>query len=156
MKTYITKKKFLELRKKLEVMDKDYRDFADGEMADAVDLGDIRENAEFDSAIWRQNHAAALIIELRTVLNSQIIFIDEMKLDLKTVTLGTEVTLQKVNSDTVEKYTILGSQESDVSKGIISYLSPFAKLLIRKKVGDRVNIELGLTYEIMKIEKAEL
>lgn len=156
MKTYITKKKFLELKKKLMLMEKDYKDFADGELAAAVDFGDIRENAEFDSAIWRQNHSAALIIELRTVLMSHITLIDEMKLDFKTVTVGVEVTLKNISSDVTETYTILGPQESDVNRGIISYLSPFAKLLIRKKVGDEVIIERDLIYEITKISRAKL
>jgi transcription elongation factor GreA len=152
---YITKNKFLELRKKLAFMEKDYRDYAEDELAKAVDFGDIRENAEFDSAVWRQNHMAALISELRFVLSSHIVLIDEMKLNLKTVTIGVKVTLKNTNLNTMEAYTILGPQESDINNNIVSHLSPFAKFLIRKKIGDRVIIE-NFYYEIVKIEKAEI
>ncbi len=154
MKTYITKRKFNELRQRLIDLEKDYRRFADTELAEAVALGDIRENAEYDSAQWRQSHMAALIAELHSAVSSQIIFIDELKIDPSAVSIGTEVTLREVHSGQLEKYAILGPHESDAANGVISYLAPFAKQLIRKKVGNEIAIG-SLCYKIECIALAK-
>ncbi len=155
MKTYITKKKHKELLKKLEQMQKDYRTFATTELAEAVDLGDIRENSEYDSAVWKQNHMAAMISELKFALSQSIVYIDDLRLNLTRVSIGTVVTIQDHDSRQIEIYTILGPHESDFDQGIISYLSPFAKLLIHKKVSDKIRIDDNHSYQIIDIKGAE-
>lgn len=141
-------------------MNQDYRNFAQTELAAAVDLGDIRENAEFDSAVWHQNHLAAMIAELRYALNSQIVFIEDLKINPKKVSIRTKVTLIDTSDDNKEEYIILGPYEADVTKGFISYLSPLAKMLIGKGVGDTVTLGegtgTGTTYKISAIEEYKI
>ncbi len=154
MKTYVTKNKYNELRQRLLALEKDYRSFADTELAEAVSFGDIRENAEYDSAQWRQGHMAALIAELHSVVGSQIVFIDDLRIDPSAVSIGTEVTLREVHSGQLERYTILGPHESDAANGVISYLAPFAKQLIRKKIGAEITVG-NLIYKIQCIALAQ-
>jgi transcription elongation factor GreA len=151
MTTYMTRKKHDELIKTLGQMERDYRKFAETELAEAVDLGDIRENAEYDSAVWHQNHKAASIAELRYALNTHISFIEDLRIDSSRVSIGTKVTLKATKTDKIEEYSILGPYDADLSKGIVSFNTPFAKLLMLKKVGDLVTVDSGIIYEIITI-----
>ena len=79
--------------------------------------------------------------------------------DIKTnsVSIGTMITLNSLDEDTTEKYTILGPWESDPSKKIISYTSPIGETLMNKAVGDSVDMGAKNNkkrYKILKIEKA--
>jgi transcription elongation factor GreA len=56
---------------------------------------------------------------------------------------------------TEKKYTILGSSQTDPSKGIISHNSPIGLALLGKKVGDEIHVELGgkgVVYRILSID----
>ncbi|MFD2824618.1 GreA/GreB family elongation factor [Lacinutrix iliipiscaria] len=80
--------------------------------------------------------------------------------DLKThppheIRFGASVTLKKESTKQIEKYQIVGVDEADISKGKISFISPLAKMLIHKKVGDRAILELPQkqrVYDVLEIE----
>ncbi len=90
-----------------------------------------------------------------TLGKAQIIKPEEIKTN--TVSIGTMITLNSIDDDKTEKYTILGPWESDPSKKVISYTSPIGETLLNKAVGD--SIDMGIKnnkkrYKILKIEKA--
>ena len=126
------------------------------EIGVAMEKGDLRENAEYKFALEKQEFLKQQIKILTENLNkAQIIKPEDIKTN--SVSIGTMITLNSLDEDTTEKYTILGPWESDPSKKIISYTSPIGETLMNKAVGDSVDMGAKNNkkrYKILKIEKA--
>ncbi|MFH1561899.1 MAG: GreA/GreB family elongation factor [Nitrospirota bacterium] len=117
--------------------------------------GDLRENFEYKAAKQQQQFLYAKLEKLRVQLaNIKAISSEDIIPDR--VSIGTEIKLMSLDdSETIKEYTILGPWESEVEKGIISYLAPMANKLLKKKVGDKVNIE-NVDYKIIEIVPLDL
>jgi transcription elongation GreA/GreB family factor len=76
--------------------------------------------------------------------------VQKAPLDASVVSFGSTVTLER-NDGRVQKFRIVGEDESNPSKGKISYASPLAQALMEKSVGDVVTAGAG-EAEIVKIE----
>ncbi|RDU74193.1 transcription elongation factor GreA [Helicobacter anseris] len=115
--------------------------------------GDLKENAEYHAAKEKQLFIEARINDLSSLLaNAQII--DPSVLNHDKVSFGSSVKILNLDSEKTFSYTIVGSIESDPSKGLISFGSPIAKSLIGKSVGDEVSIVLPNgenDFEILEI-----
>lgn len=91
------------------------------------------------------------------LLNERILtakIIDPDKQSPDEVWFGATVTLKIDNETKLQKYQIVGVDEADVSKGKISFISPLAKILIGKEVGEKAILKLAngnRTFEIMEI-----
>lgn len=123
-------------------------------IADARELGDLSENAEYHAAKERQGFIEGRIAELEDKV-SRADVIDVSKLSGNQIKFGATVTL--IDEDTAEKtvYQIVGGDEADIKKGLLSITSPLARALIGKKVNDVVEVTTpagGKGYSIKKIE----
>ena len=122
-------------------------------IAEARDHGDLSENAEYHAARERQSFIEGRVLELEGKI-SRAEIIDVKKLSGKTITFGATVTLADEDTDEENKYQIVGADESDISKGLLSITSPLARALIGKSVGDSVEVVTprgSKSYEIVKI-----
>ncbi|MBT5927644.1 MAG: hypothetical protein HOH33_13605 [Verrucomicrobia bacterium] len=110
------------------------------EIAIARSYGDLRENHEYKAAKEMQkllmNRKAELEADLTRARGTDF---SEVSTDV--VNPGTLVKVTDLSHQSDETYTILGAWDSDPESGIISYLSPLAKILIGKKPGDEVDLE---------------
>ena len=90
-------------------------------------------------------------------------FIDaKMKLLIDRINSAVEVDLTKANHETVSfgayvKYNgrtvrIVGVDEADFSKGLLSFISPVAKALVGKKVGDKFEIKVPKGTETIEVQ----
>jgi transcription elongation factor GreA len=115
--------------------------------------GDLSENADYDAARDRQARVEARIRELENMLNN-IEIIDERRGGQKVVRLGTTFTILDYETNTEEKYTIVGSVEADPLNGKLSNVTPLAQALMDKKSGDEVmvNVDSPYTVKILSIE----
>ena len=104
-------------------------------IAEAREKGDLKENAEYHAARERQGLLQAQISKLESDLASCEI-IDPSKLDKDTVTFGKRVKVKDKNTDAILEYKIVGEMEADISKNQITIITPIAKGLLTKKVGD--------------------
>ena len=123
------------------------------EIEEARQLGDLKENAEYHAAREKQQHLMRREAELSDILSYAVV-IDPSQSAHNRVSFGSTVTLIDVDTDEEVTYTIVGTPESNVEKGLISYHSPLAKAIIGKEVGDEVEVKLPggvVTYEIDKI-----
>lgn len=103
--------------------------------------GDLKENAEYHAAREKQAFIEARINELGIMLsNAQVI--DPSTLSHDKVSFGSSVKILNLDTDKESVYTLVGSMESNPSKGLISVSSPIARALMGKKVGDEVSINL--------------
>jgi len=122
-------------------------------IADARDHGDLSENAEYHAARERQSFIEGRLGELEDKI-SRADVIDVSKLSGRQVKFGATVTL--VDEDTEEKtaYQIVGQDESDIKTKRLSVVSPLARALIGKEVGDSVEVSTpggSKVYEIVKV-----
>ena len=122
-------------------------------IAEARAHGDLSENAEYHSAKEAQSHNEGSIADLEDRL-SRAEVIDVSKLSGNTVKFGATVTLMDEDTEQKKVYQIVGENEADVKKGLVSITSPTARALITKKVGDTIEVNTpggGKSYEILKI-----
>lgn len=102
--------------------------------------GDISENAEYESAKERQSMIEGRIAEIQTKLATAEV-IDPAQTKSDRVVFGAQVTLLDLDSEDNVTYQIVGMDEADVKKGMISVLSPMARALIGKKVSDTITVQ---------------
>lgn len=122
-------------------------------IAEARAHGDLSENAEYHAAKERQAFIEGRITELEDKI-SRAEVIDPSKISGSTVMFGAVV--QVVDEDTNKEatYRIVGQDESDIAKGLISVASPLARALIGKAVGDQVEVNApagSRYYEIVSV-----
>ena len=150
-KQYLTKEKHSEFTKELEFLRTERRKEVAEELEYAKKLGDLSENAEYQQAREEQANVEGRINHLEQVLKSAQI-VDERHSD--TVDIGSTVNVQKEGDDKPRVYTIVGSEEADMSAGKVSNLSPFGVALIGKKKDEKfsVNTPKGkLSYTLINI-----
>lgn len=119
-------------------------------IAEAREKGDLKENAEYHAARERQGLLQAQISKLESDLASCEI-IDPSKLDKDTVTFGKRVKVKDKNTDEILEYKIVGEMEADISKNQITIITPIAKGLLTKKVGDTVKIKVPAGDKVLEI-----
>ena len=114
--------------------------------------GDLKENAEYHAAKDEQGLMEARIIELTDVVGRAQV-VDPSTFAHERISFGSTVQLTDQNTDEELAYTIVGGQESNPSKGLISIQSPMAKALLGKEEGDEVILTLPTGKKIYDIEE---
>lgn len=136
MKKYLTidgQKRILE---ELEYLTCKRREEIAEQLKYAVSLGDLRENSEYDAVVEEYKTTENKIYELEKLLNDSIVY--ERK-NNGTVEIGSTVTID--TDDGVEKYEIVGFNESNILENKISYNSPLANALLGRKLNDSLIVE---------------
>src|SRR5437667_1789153 len=119
-------------------------------IAEARAHGDLSENAEYHAAREKQSFIEGRIAELEAKVGAAEVI--EPPTSGDRVTFGSTVLLEDEAGKEV-RYQIVGSDETDPTRGRISVLAPLARALIGKSVGDRVTAQLPAgtkTFEIVK------
>ncbi len=147
---YLTQAKYDEFTKELEYLKTVRRKEVAENLEYAKGLGDLSENAEYHEA--RDNQAAVedRIAKLEMMLKSAKIVSTH---DTSAVSIGSVVTVQKGKDQNT--FTIVGSEEADMSLGKISVKSPFGVAVLGKKKGESFSFQTPsgmMEYEILKIQ----
>ncbi|MBV1858358.1 MAG: transcription elongation factor GreA [Nannocystaceae bacterium] len=124
------------------------------EIEEALEHGDLRENAEYHAAKDRQAELDARMrfAEYR-ISRSKVI--DPAKMSSPKVAFGATVTVLDMNTDKEDTYSIVGEHEFDVDRGRISFKSPVARVLMGKEEGDEAVLKLprgDRELEVVSIE----
>ena len=107
----------------------------------ARSLGDLSENAEYETAKQRQSFVEGRIQELDSKL-SRAEVIDPATLKNKDrVTFGLHVKLEDLDTGDTVSYQLVGADESEPENGMISITSPIGRALIGKQVDDDVVVQ---------------
>lgn len=123
-------------------------------IAEARELGDLKENAEYHAAREQQGMVEARIRDIEGRLqNAQIIDIANIPHTGKVI-FG--VTVEIVNTETEEclAYQIVGDDEADIKQSKLSVSSPIARALVGKEEGDVVVVKTPsgvVEYEIVEV-----
>lgn len=135
---FLTQEGLDELKKELDELVLVRRPEIINALKDARAQGDLSENAEYDAARTEQAIVESRIKELEVMLENAVI-ITEVNTDV--VSIGTKVTLEYVEEEEEEEYSIVGSSEADPFTNKISNESPIAKAIMGLKVGSIVSVE---------------
>ena len=150
---YLTPDGAAKMRLELEQLKGPEREAIAKRLRDAIQMGDLSENADYHKAKEDQGFLEGRIQELEFVLkNAEII--DTDAIDRETVQVGAHVTIQEENFDP-ETYFLVGIKEADPRNGRISNESPIGKALIGKRVGEVAEADTpngSIRFKILKIE----
>lgn len=151
--TYLTKAGLEKLKKELEHLMNVERPKISKQIGEAIEKGDISENAEYDAAKDAQGMLEAKISQLKSkVANARIL--DESKIDTSQVQILNKVTIKNKKNNATMQYTLVPESEANLKEGKISVQTPIAKGLMGKKVGDVVEIKVPsgvIPFEIVEI-----
>ena len=127
------------IRKKLEeeiqVLERELNHELPAELKKAVAMGDLSENAEYHMAKQRQEYVRARLGQLKKRM-AELSLINMSNIPRDRAAFGSTVTVYDNGKDAQLEYKLVTSEESDVTKGLISTSSPIGRGLMGKKVGD--------------------
>ena len=125
---------------------------------EALEHGDLKENAEYHAAKEGQKNIDNRLAELAAILgNSRIV--DPKELNHSRVSFGSTVVLSDADTDDEITYTIVGGCESNPDIGLISFASPLAKQLLGKEEGDELKVNLPggqKEFEVLEVKYKEI
>ncbi len=153
-RTPMTRSGFERLRDELDRLKRVERPTIIKAIAEARAHGDLSENAEYHAAREKQSFIEGRINELEGKVSGAEVIDSPSGGDR--VTFASTVRLEDESGKEV-RYWIVGSDEADPPKGRISILSPLARTLIGKRVGDSVTAQLPggkKTFDILEVNFA--
>ena len=118
--------------------------------------GDLRENAEYQSAKQKQKVLLKQADELLDLMKRARVM-ELTNVSTERVSFGTKVRVLNLEKDKEETFTIFGIWEADPEHNCISYLSPLGAAFLSKVVGDTFEVTLPdgkVSYKVLHIEKA--
>lgn len=122
-------------------------------IAEARDLGDLKENAEYHSAREKQGFIEGRIKELEAIIGLAEVM-DPAKLS-GPIKFGATVEIVDEDTDEEKTYQIVGEHEANIEAGKLNIKSPLARALIGKEEGDSVEVRTPggtRSYEILTIK----
>ncbi len=118
----------------------------------ALEMGDLRENAEYQTAKERQSYVQAELGQLRGRL-AKLSLVNLNKIPHGKVSYGSTVVLMDLESGEESTYRLVTSEETDVTNGLISTSSPIGKSLMGHEEGDEVEIRTPRGTKTVEITK---
>jgi transcription elongation factor GreB len=112
-----------------------------------------KENLEISSENERRIALNYIKAKLQLLSNriteARIIVLEEQPKD--EIRFGATITLKTEGTEDIQNFQIVGVDEADISRGKISFLSPLARVLTNKKVGDKVILKRPKGERIFEI-----
>ena len=146
--SYVTKEGLKKLQEELDRLQTIERPKISKAIGEAIEKGDISENAEYDAAKDAQGLLEAKIAQLQdTILNCRVI--DESQIDTSKVQILNKVTIRNTKTNATMTYTLVSFKA-----GKLSVTTPIAKALLGRKLGDKVEVQVPagkMEFEIMDI-----
>jgi transcription elongation factor GreA len=119
-------------------------------IAQAVELGDLRENSEYKSALERQQFVQARLGQLHQRLN-QLSQLANTEAPMDRVGLGSRVTVLDLDTNDTDVYMVVLAEMMDIDDGHISLASPLGRALGGKKVGEEVSLRLPIATRRLRV-----
>lgn len=150
---YVTPEGFAKLKSELDELLNARRPALAARLHDAIQQGDLSENADYIVAKEEQGFMEGRILELEAAVRDAVLIGENTVRDGR-VRLGCHVTVREDGFDDPETYHVVGSTEANPADGKISHESPLGSALLGHKVGDKVKVEAPageITFRILKV-----
>jgi transcription elongation factor GreA len=128
------------LEKEIQQLERELNVDLPAELKRAVALGDLSENAEYHMARQRQEFVRARLGQLKKRL-ADLSLVNLANIPRDRAAYGSTLKVRSLETDEELQYQLVSSEESDVSRGLISTSSPIGRGLMGKKVGDTACIQ---------------
>jgi len=151
--SFLTREGYQKLQEELEFLRTVKRQEIANRLHEAMEGGELIENAEYEAAKNEQAFMEGRIKDLDVLLATARV-IDEEAVPADLIQVGTKVTIQEEGGP-AEVYTIVGAAESDPAHGKVSNESPLGKALMNRKAGETVSVEApdgAFSVAIVKVE----
>ncbi|MGA2502476.1 MAG: transcription elongation factor GreA [Anaerolineales bacterium] len=151
--TFITAEGAAKLEAELKDLKGPQREALARRLHDAIQMGDLSENADYHKAKEDQGFIEGRIQELEFVLRNAVI-VKPGSVPKNTVAVGVHVTVQEGDLEP-EVYFVVGAKEADPRSGKISHESPIGRALMDHHVGEKVEVDTPggkIKLNILKIE----
>jgi transcription elongation factor GreA len=119
-------------------------------IAQAVELGDLRENSEYKAALERQQFVQARLGQLHTRLN-QLTQLSNTEAPTDRVGLGSRVTVLDLETHETDTYMVVLAEMMDIDAGHISLASPLGRALTDARVGDEISLRLPAASRKLRV-----
>lgn len=152
--SFLTREGYRKLQEELEYLRGEKRQEIANRLHEAMEGGELIENAEYEAAKNEQAFTEGRIKELELLLATARV-IDEGSVAAGSIQVGSKVTIHEEGAGDEEIYTIVGAAETDPAEGLISNESPLGKALLNHKAGDTVQVEApagAFTIVVVKVE----
>jgi transcription elongation factor GreA len=127
------------LEDEIQVLEHELNHELPKELKRAIALGDLSENAEYHMAKQRQEYVRARLGQLKKRM-ADLSLINMNNIPRDRAALGSTVKVYDSTKEEEIEYKLVTSEESDVTKGLISTSSPIGRALMGKKVGDSATV----------------
>ena len=149
---YLTKKGRKNLEEELVYLLDTKRQEVASRLHEAMEDGELIENAEYEAAKNEQAFVEGRILEIEHMLSSAQEIKRTRSKDM--VRIGSTVEV-KQDGSSKETYTIVGAAEANPKEGLISNESPLGHALLQGKIGDKIEVEAPagtLNFKIVTIK----
>jgi len=124
-------------------------------LKEAIALGDLSENSEYDDAKNEQAFMEGRILELEKMIRNAKVIDDDVQQE-GVISVGSLVKVRDIEFDEISEYRLVGTVEADPMNNRISNESPVGRALLGHKAGETVNVEVPagiIKMEILEISK---
>ena len=152
---FLTREGYEKLKENLKLLKGKKRREIASALEKARLLGDLSENAEYESAKQEQAITERRIKELEDKL-MQARIVENENISVDKAYLGAKVRVSDINSNEEIEYMLVAEDEADFSQGKISISSPVGKALLGKGKGDIVSVKVPagvLEYKVLDISR---
>jgi transcription elongation factor GreA len=137
---FLTKEGFEKLQEELDYLRTIKRQEVADRLHEAMEGGELIENAEYEAAKNEQAFVEGRIQELEMLLATARVIEDDKKKKFDLVQVCSTVTVQEDGYEE-ETYTIVGAAEANPREGKISNESPIGKAILNHRAGEDVHVE---------------
>ncbi len=150
--TFLTKEGFQKLQEELEHLRTVKRQEVANRLHEAMEGGELIENAEYEAAKNEQAFVEGRIQEVEMILATARVIEENEKSDV--IQVGATVTIHE-EGNPVETFTIVGAAEANPRDGKISNESPIGKAILGHKAGETVHVDAPGGHFKVKIVKVK-
>ena len=150
--SFLTREGYKKLQEELDFLRTSKRQEIANRLHEAMEGGELIENAEYEAAKNEQAFVEGRIKELEILLATARVIGENEKAE--TVQVGSKVTVQE-EGGSPETYTIVGAAEANPRSGRISNESPLGKALLNHKASDLVQVDAPagtFSVVVLKVE----
>ena len=137
-------KKFEGLQSKLKLAQKD--------VSEAMGDGDFREDSKYSIALEERSKIENSVDKLNAIIESAKIVVPDFNSDA--ITFGRSARVQNIDTESIQVFTVVGTNESDPKVGKISYASPFGKAMLGLVEGDTFEVvthKSETSWEVLEV-----
>jgi len=150
--SFLTRNGFLKLQEELDYLRTVKRHEVAERLHEAMEGGELIEDAEYEAAKNEQAFVEGRIQELEVLLANARVIEESPKSDV--IQVGSKVTIQEEGGEP-EVYTIVGPAEASPRDGLVSNESPLGRALMDHRTGDTVRVDApggSFSIRVLKVE----